>query len=412
MSVNAGTIAIKQVLIYSYNNVELDITNLVAEINVYEDMFSNTMSGNLIIGDAVGLISNLPIIGHEKVKFQISSEIWGTKSFDFFVYSIAERTIENSALTNYILNFISIEAYIDPTVSKSYRGTHSDIVSKIFKDWIGTEKNIQLEQSSYDTSLVVPFWSAFEAINWISSRCTSVNGTLPGFLFYENQTGFNFRSMETIFKEDAIGTFSYRDSNIASSVSKNKVEFEGLTIQDYEVLHYADSLQENASGAAGVVLYTKDITKNFWDKSIWNYQDNFNKTVHLDKFPMSPDVNAYGLALKGKTTDTRIAYSHDNLFDNISNPFRHVDWVAQRISLMSQINNIKLNLSLAGHIAFTCGKTIELQFPKNTGTARGSNHSDEYLSGKYLISSVRHNFQLKFHRVSMEVVKESFKGKI
>jgi hypothetical protein len=413
MAFNAGSSAIKEVLIYNHKKEVVDITDLVAEINVYEDMFSNVMNGNLLVIDAVGLISNLPIIGQEKVQFQISSEIWGTKSFEFFIYSVTNREVENYATTNYQLNFVSIEAIENKTslISKSYKGTQGQIVKRIFEDTIESTKTVSIENTNHNTSLIVPYWSAFEAINWISSKAMPSSGSRASFFFYENQDGFNFKSIDSLSQQESLGTLSYRDSNIASSTSiKDKINFAGLTIEDYDVLEYNDTLRALSSGLYGTTTYVKDVTKNEWYKQTWNYLPRFKDDKHLNKNAIVSKSNAFGIDNTKATSEVRLAYTHDNIFNNITDTFFPNEWVGSRISLLSQINATRLNISLPGHIAFSAGKTINLVFPKNSGTSKGVNSIDPYLSGKYLITSVRHNFQLKFHRVSFEAIQESFQG--
>lgn len=405
----AGSSSIESVVITNNTGDHLDITDLVLEINVYEDMFTNFMSGNLVIADAVGLLSTLPIIGQEKVAFSIMSSIWGSQSYTFAVYSVTHRNIENATTTSYNLNFVSKEAIDDKLVriSKSYKGTIGQIVKNIFNDWIPSTKNFSVENTNNNTSVIVPYWSPFESMNWLSSRAIPNSAQRASFFLYETKDGFQFNSLDTLFQKESLGLLEYRDSNIASAIGANKTALAGLTIEDYEVLEINDTLKALTNGLLGTSLYYKDLTKNQWNKSNWNYLTEFNKSKHLNNNPIVPNTNGFNTSFIGQTTEARLAYGHDKIFSNVTDSFFPKEWVGSRISTLQQLNNTRLNISVPGHIVFSVGKTVDLSFPKNAPVSKDNKNKDGQLSGRYLISTVRHNFQLKFHRVSMELLKES-----
>ena len=45
------------------------------EINFYEDIYSPTISGDITINDAVGLMENVPIVGEEILEISMSKDI-------------------------------------------------------------------------------------------------------------------------------------------------------------------------------------------------------------------------------------------------------------------------------------------------------------------------------------------------
>ena len=52
---------------------EYDIRNLVQNINIYEDIFSHTVSGDILLKDTINLVMNGPIIGQEKLLLRIQT---------------------------------------------------------------------------------------------------------------------------------------------------------------------------------------------------------------------------------------------------------------------------------------------------------------------------------------------------
>ena len=63
-----GRITLNEIVIKSVSvDRSIDITNMVDSFNLFEDIFTNTLTGNMSIGDTANLISNFPIVGHEEV---------------------------------------------------------------------------------------------------------------------------------------------------------------------------------------------------------------------------------------------------------------------------------------------------------------------------------------------------------
>ena len=60
---------IRKLSISSENGDDIDIRMMFLQFHVYEDIYANNISGVVIIQDGVNLISNLPINGREKLKF-------------------------------------------------------------------------------------------------------------------------------------------------------------------------------------------------------------------------------------------------------------------------------------------------------------------------------------------------------
>jgi hypothetical protein len=51
----------------------LDVSALVADLTIYEDIFSNTMSGYIVMVDALDLINTLPLVGEELLYVELET---------------------------------------------------------------------------------------------------------------------------------------------------------------------------------------------------------------------------------------------------------------------------------------------------------------------------------------------------
>ena len=127
----AGEFQIKLAEIYSPNG---EITNLLTdfqliEINIFEDMFKSSITGNVIVIDTRNIIETIPLVGQERLALKIATPSLSAKKDiidfsenHFFIYKITSRAELNAGSQTYQLQFISAEAIKNSRkrVSKSY----------------------------------------------------------------------------------------------------------------------------------------------------------------------------------------------------------------------------------------------------------------------------------------------------
>ena len=70
----AGEYLMEECKIISTTGNEFDVIDIVESINFYENLFSNTITGSIIIKDTTNIVMNLPIIGEEKLKLKIQTK--------------------------------------------------------------------------------------------------------------------------------------------------------------------------------------------------------------------------------------------------------------------------------------------------------------------------------------------------
>ena len=141
--VHAGDYKLEELTITSATTgITTDITEFMLEINLYEDLFSFCMSGNLIVADAANLISNLPILGNEYITVKMRTPTLEDSpenviSKRFQIYAIYDRILNDDRSQFYNISFMSIEGYEEQTtaISKSYSGTTEEVAKQIYEDF-------------------------------------------------------------------------------------------------------------------------------------------------------------------------------------------------------------------------------------------------------------------------------------
>lgn len=411
---NAGEVVIEKLSILS-GRKRYDIKDFVLETVIFEDIFSNTMSGYVVIKDSASFITQLPLIGGTElieVKFrtpQYSTTIEKT----FFITGISERIMSEKTQA-YVLNMMSKEALTDniTRVSKKFSGTTHDIIGKIYKDYLFSNKNlITTEAHASSVSVVSPYWSPLKLINWICNRSYK---TVPNVLFFESNKSFYLASVESLIRrgvQNVFGAYSYIPN--ASQPGSTDVNTKYKMIQSISPVTMSDVLRDQDFGYYSSKLITHDITtKQYleftsdqyqYHKKVFNLHDKGNTQTYSESVPRNPD------GFRSVRT------KQFNMFEENKDP-NYEAWAMQRNSLIQEAQHLKLNIEVAGRTDIEVGVVLNLTIPKATNkdiTSQNiNNYIDPYLSGLYLVTAIRHSFLVNKHTMYMEVMKDSFSKQI
>ena len=140
---------VKEIVLYSYGGSQLDITGLTALVNIYQDLDTPFISGNIMFYDTIGAANKLPIIGNEFLEFKMRTPIdangdeeINATNHRFQVYE--KKSVKTSQNVQAIaLFFTSIESIRNERlrVSKTLSGSYGEMVNNIFK---GDRRTIEL----------------------------------------------------------------------------------------------------------------------------------------------------------------------------------------------------------------------------------------------------------------------------
>ena len=186
-----GDFVVKDIALTSLLHTETtSLKMILSELNIYESIFKNTLSGNLTVTDTENLISAFPIVGHESVVI-----IFGNPTDDsvddievsFRVYKISPYSRSGERSSEYTLQFISPEYYINLTekISRSFSSSKiSDIATTISREYLGV--NADIETTKGDHSIIIPNWGPFKTLNWLATRAQNPTTDGSNYVFYED----------------------------------------------------------------------------------------------------------------------------------------------------------------------------------------------------------------------------------
>ena len=311
-----------------------DLKGAWSDLNIYEDVFANCLTGNIQIVDGVGLMESVPIIGEETINIHVrtkgivrerdtgantipgpfqGSESEGIINIKMRVTKLTNPVQLNEGILTYTLHLVSEEFIINlkSKVMKSSLnpGTLepqriSTIVKSLYTQFFKRgriAKKIFIEPTKNPTSLVIPNYPPFKAFNFLASRAVSAGQHAVGssFLFYETVKGFFFISLETLMAGGGTGYSTVEGSegspnelvytapeqpvketyviqpkrNRAKSDEVTNVAIEMTAVDEYKFSSNFDVLQNLTKGMYSNRLLTHDLVRMKYDTLDFNIHD-------------------------------------------------------------------------------------------------------------------------------------------
>jgi len=522
-----------EIILYNYQGKQFTIdASSMVNFNIYETLFDdNVIKGDITILDSRGFEEVVPIIGQEEIYFKFNNTKLPDTFYEktFVVYKMSNRLFKDRKQI-YQLHFVSREFILNLKyrISKSYKSKiASEIVYDIWENYI--QKNVDLDQRKpllfervgnadatfFKRDFIFPYIRPFQAINMVANKSVSSsfsenggnsnrpNPNYGSFVFFENKTGFFFKSINDLLDPQITSepadynmnmgeatselgvdvrqlNPSERESSTAISVSTpaqvisstvpsvsyiirpQNVEGYTLSSNDTTIMNYKfkstfDIISNLVGGLYGSQLLTYDpitqmigedhysgnnrvyatdgdqensffkkgtqrinLYENHYLTEIQNFRhirehmrNNFNNEY-------GPLVGEYHIGLgssqafyKYKSTnhlhDLKI---HVSLLDRIMTAGKKTQFAAdnqieryllQRYAQKMSLNNIVLDITIAGDHNRRVGEIVEIKLP----SYRYDNEEHSYYKGNYLLSKIRHTMNTEgIYMTEMELIKD------
>jgi hypothetical protein len=448
----AGDIQIDEIVIIDRSGSELNVQAMLIELNIFEDIFSNCLYGNIVLSDGQGLIEKLPIIGDEYLRIKCGTP--GFEEADIFyrtfrIYGIGDRNVVTSdRLQQYTLHFCSPEAITDTLLpfSRTYSGQVDKVVSDIFQEYLQLPRNLfgavdnnPVKESEDTTNLLVlgktgnsikftsPMWTPLESINWLASKSVPDKGRGSNFLLFETNKQFVFGSVEQLIEiqlnaNTIMEHYIYTPANVMDDgrdtnflYTRPQLDKAYRIVESFSIENNFNTLENLQNGYYANKLFKFDVIKKDYTTHDFDYVAQFEDYKHIETIE-----GRQGGPFFSRTTlrnpDTKMMFypSHPGLYNGAKNNASDlVDKTMQnRISLLNDLNNYKINVTVNGRSDMEVGSIVRFDFPSITpkdSSTMESDGTDRYLSGLYLVTAIRHKITPIKHMMLMELVKDSVK---
>jgi hypothetical protein len=410
----AGDVNVEQVTITSRNGFTQNITNQVIGVEIFEDLFSPFLSGNIILKDSLDLINLFPLVGEELVDIKINTPSFEgvTKVINnkFYLYKLSDVEFAGDKSKIYRLHFISPEAIADVNkrISKAFSGKISDIAKQIVTDQsygFETKKTLNLEDTSNLTKYVSNYWSPVTNINYLLGNAVSNEGE-PNFVFFENRTGFNFISLTKLYTQTSTQTFvndTYMRDFDSDGGNRRNIEEEYKRIIEISIPNSYNYMDNIRAGMYSYKIITYDILTKKYASKHYNILDGWKKESNLNPYPLVSKNhidNPWSTIIKEPKY-----YNNFDKFNDVTN----TKIIQKRISQMLQAEGNRIEIVVPGRTDYTVGQKVELKLYKSQPTTKeDTDFIDMANSGFYIISAVNHFFTREKHECSMELIKNSY----
>jgi len=388
--ISSGDYKISAVMIITSTGQAVDVKNIMLELNLYEDIYSPVMTGDITLGDGADILSSYNMHGNEFICISIDKPSLNKPIIKTFrLYKTSDRSFGTASLQNYTLHFCSEELLLSTQIliSKAYKGLTID---KMINDILVNKLQVNptkmangiFSTASGNFDIIIPRMQPFEAIQWLSPKAYNNNQNM--FFFFENRDGFNFTSYENLISLPVYNTYS-RSVKITTNPEENfnSYNFIGI-IEDYDIV------KATRHGSFSSTLCLLDLVNRSFNSYNFNSTMLSNNAILNTSIPANNLKNRLGQTLYS-TQENNLKFMSTTDSDPTFNPAKLQNWVPQYSTRIGQLNMFKAVIAIPGDIFLKVGAVVILNTPKMS-TQTEVTQNDPLRSGKYFVSGIHHKF--------------------
>ena len=219
--------------IESDQGVTIDLRLGVVSFQYFEDLFSPTITAKMVVISTSGVVSDdktnkieslyngLPIRGGERVAVRIKGNSNINKGLQFdtpdtYLYvSKISNVIRDGQKEIFVLHLVSREAITNEVthVNRKFEAYTliDDHVKNILQNDLKVKPNkyiFNIDPASNKYGFLGNLKTPFQILVWLASKATpqsQSSGGFTGYFFYQTQSGFNFRSVDSLIRDGLDG---------------------------------------------------------------------------------------------------------------------------------------------------------------------------------------------------------------
>jgi len=395
----------------------IDLQAQILSLSIYEDIEQPSMVCELTVVDSLNLLSDYPIVGEELLITTFNTP-GREKPFHkgFFIYSVeGQGGSPSSKGSIYTLKGVTPIHYFSSGsyIEKSYNTTVDEIVKDIVNTStvLGKLKKTQLyvEKTKGLVPITIPSLHIFQAVDFVRQKAVSAEYPSGGaFLFFENQYGVQFRSIEGLLAEGksqiASKTFTYAPD---TSSDKQRDQYAFRNIIRYTHLGKFDSVNKSTSGTINNTVTSFDVLTKGVEVTNFNLLEKGKTFTSSDKKGTLPNTNQF---LENFNKPAKNFYMPKD--SSKGNDFLDANY-GSKFAYASLFNENSVRVLVHGDTYLSVGDLIRLELPEMSGTTE-KKVSDRLNTGNYLITKLRHIITMEEggkpkHQIAMDCARMGYK---
>ena len=402
----------------------VDIRLGVQSFDYYEDIFSPTITAKIIVtetGNSVngkGTYQGLPLRGGERVSVKIAANSPNNKDLDFsekskylYVSSISNVLNTNQSET-FTLNLCSREAITNETARIPVKFPTSSPISasaeKIIKTYLQTGKNVEVDQTMNKYGFIGNLRKPFTVLTWLASKGVpeSEGKSTAGYVFYETQSGYKFKSLDKLISADSKATYIANDI-----VNDNK------GVQDFTIVSFVIDKNQNLVEKLRLGAYSS--MRSYFNPLSFSFTHPEKGVFNKSEYGGSELGNS-GLVLPaiGEDSDKTLADAPTRLFTGVldlgtqevgvstERNAEELNYQSQALLRYNSLFTVTVSATLPLNTNLEAGNIIQCMFPEVTTKKEKEYDPDQ--SGLYMIKELRHHYDAEGSYTSVKLVRDTF----
>tara|TARA_A100001515_G_C4584012_1_gene213897 strand:- start:38 stop:1285 length:1248 start_codon:yes stop_codon:yes gene_type:complete len=378
-------------------------------ISYYESLFSPSVNVTIETTDVSGFVSREEIYGGQSI--EISIKMFDPDIDDFKIKKNKHGLVVNS-VKNVTMDFKESKSTLEcvskdflrnevARLNRRFTGNITEIVKKIMEEepkGIKTTKDIEVDQATNSYTFCGNLKRSIDTIQWLQPKAKSENQF--GFLFFEDYDGYKFKSIESLLKQEPFTDQPFEMSQ--TSTSSRFAILDAVMVQTNDVfLNMRSGTYNNDTTYIDLISQTKSVD----DFKIDNLKDLKNPPKLPDNLTDSTSRKMLrfddpGVMQKGSKREDEQPKEELAKIQNQS--------YARNNLLFSQALKIKVSFNPSLRV----GKIIEVRLPVDTDSSESGVKYQKLgkgdLSGKYLISELRHKVGSNKSSTHLTLVRDLF----
>jgi len=389
---------------FSYD-IGQGLMDFVHSIDIYESIYTPYITADVNMVDGANLKERLNLSGGENFKIKFL----GYGNDQPLEYNLKLGEIggvipaQNLRSKAYTMRMYSGEYILNSakTVAKSYSTSTKNIIEDIIGGVLGSQSKVFVEPTKDLPVVVIPYMNPFTAISFVRQRSVSAKDVSTPILFFENQYGYFFTTVEALFNNGGAGSSEVQSFFQREAISTNVKGSEG-TVSDinahklfanYTVKTPVDVVNLLDEGGLNCVISDFDLNTKRYQRRVFSNAPGNKSFVDFaggTNSLLTNKINEEYAPFAGKSFMVPFAKYKDSTNPTIDFMY---DSLAEKYSYTNLLTQQKTYVDIPGNTKITAGSIISLDIPRHQALLNGK-EKNEVDSGKYLVSSVRHSINV------------------
>lgn len=391
--------------------LDIDVSSLISEIDIFENIDTPYLTGNLIIVDTGGIMEGMNFQGGETFELELSRSVESAEKptvKTFVIDSVISGTKVNESselLQFHIVEDIAFMSTLQ-NVNKTLTGQPYEMIKSLATEYLGKECESTYENNVQSSMrIIIPNLTPMDTLLWIKNRSFTTNG-FPFYLYSTfTKNELQFRDLESIISSNVIN----EDTPFVYLNNEGDATARLFKIHDFSYKNAENVNRMIRSGVVGGTHSFYNVHNMTFKKVKFNVHDdmfssamelqvrqnlpNLSKQMKWDDVCLS-DYNSVNFSslTDGKVFQDKKSYNQEKTTSDYK---KRIVGASVKNFMTKQPIEITIDGRefLDGVYDFTIGNNIKIIFKTNYDFGEATPKIDSKRSGDYTVFAARHVFQ-------------------